>query len=70
MSGERHGSHCHISALRHERQTRVGHHMLAHLRQEAYGRDQDQVYPPRANADAELSYEENVARIRKAKGGD
>lgn len=34
-----------ITALRHERQRRTGHHMLAHLRMEAYGRYDGHVYP-------------------------
>ena len=35
-----------ISALRHERQSRVGHHMLAHLRTEAYEVYRRPGYPP------------------------
>src|SRR6202040_2337011 len=34
-----------ISALRHERQTRGGHHMLAHLRTEAYEVYRTHTYP-------------------------
>ena len=55
-----------VSALRHERATRRGHHMLAHLRTEAYpvyGRHQ---YPPRFEA-ARLSYETNNDLIDEAK---
>jgi predicted amidohydrolase len=56
-----------ITALRHEREVRRGHHMLAHLRSEAYpvyGRHQ---YPP-AGAEAQaLSYENNNAWITRAK---
>ncbi len=56
-----------VSALRHERETRVGHHMLAHLRTEAYPVYRAGGYLPRAQHDVALSYEENVARIRAAK---
>jgi hypothetical protein len=35
-----------ISALRHERATRRGHHMLAHLRTEAYPVYEQHQYPP------------------------
>ena len=38
-----------ISALRHERATRRGHHMLAHLRTEAYPVYQKHQYPPEHN---------------------
>ncbi|HEY9286189.1 MAG TPA: nitrilase-related carbon-nitrogen hydrolase [Pyrinomonadaceae bacterium] len=58
-----------ISALRHERRVRRGHHTLAHLRTEAYPVYSAHQYPPRpgeTNA-AELSYEENNRRIDEAK---
>jgi predicted amidohydrolase len=55
-----------ITALRHERQTRRGHHMLAHLRTEAYPAYRRHVYPPEGR-DGALSYEENNARIDEAK---
>jgi predicted amidohydrolase len=55
-----------ISALRHERQSRVGHHMLAHLRTDAYPVYQARVYPP-ADRAATLSYEENTRLIAEAK---
>lgn len=58
-----------ITALRHERATRRGHHMLAHLRTEAYPVYRARVYPPAEDhtpADA-LSYEANNARIDLAK---
>ncbi len=57
-----------ITALRHERGVRRGHHMLAHLRSEAYpvyGRHQ---YPPAGAEPAALSYENNNAWIDRAKG--
>jgi predicted amidohydrolase len=57
-----------VSALRHERATRVGHHMAAHLRTSAYEVYTRPGYPPRTNVDMPLSYEENVERIARAKG--
>jgi predicted amidohydrolase len=59
-----------IAALRHERATRRGHHMLAHLRTEAYPAYRDHVYPPAddgAAPGAPMSYERNIARIDQAK---
>ena len=56
-----------VSAVRHERQTRIGHQMLAHLRTEAYPVYGAGRYPPRTGHDAPLSYEENVQRIEQAK---
>ncbi|HVQ56025.1 MAG TPA: hypothetical protein VMS29_04670, partial [Pyrinomonadaceae bacterium] len=57
-----------ISALRHERKTRRGHHMLAHLRTEAYPVYRGSIYPPssgRPNDD--ISYERNNALIDESK---
>jgi len=58
-----------ISALRHERATRRGHHMLAHLRNEAYPVYRRRIYPPDGDRTpaADLSYEGNNARIDEAK---
>jgi predicted amidohydrolase len=57
-----------VSALRHERQTRIGHHMLAHLRTEAYPVYPAHRYPPDASGvQLELSYDANVQRIDAAK---
>ena len=56
-----------ISSLRHERASRVGHHMLAHLRTEAYPVFREAGYQPRVDPGAVLSYDENVARIDEAK---
>jgi predicted amidohydrolase len=58
-----------IAALRHERTTRRGHHMLAHLRTEAYPAYRDHIYPPDDGAaDGEpMSYERNLTRIDLAK---
>jgi formamidase len=61
-----------VDALRHERDTRIGHHMLAHLRTEAYPVYSRPGYPgantrnPGATA-PRLSYEENVRRTTAAK---
>ncbi len=56
-----------ISALRHERAARRGHHMLAHLRTEAYPVYNAHQYPPRAAQPADLSYELNNELIDEAK---
>lgn len=56
-----------LSALRHERETRQGHQMLAHLRTEAYPAYREHRYPPRRIVPGELSYEENVRLIEEAK---
>jgi predicted amidohydrolase len=64
-----------IDALRHERATRRGHHMLAHLRTEAYPAYREPIYPPAddviatptAAAETPLSYERNLQRIDRAK---
>ena len=55
-----------ITALRHERATRVGHNMLAHLRTEAYPIYQKHLYPPPSDA-KNLSYEENTRLINELK---
>src|SRR3982750_2585840 len=46
-----------ITALRHERATRQGHHMLAHLRTEAYPVYARHRYPPVGVSPAAASYE-------------
>jgi predicted amidohydrolase len=59
-----------ISALRHERATRRGHHMLAHLRTEAYPVYATHQYPPAMRPcppGSELSYERNVELIDEAR---
>jgi formamidase len=57
-----------ISALRHERQTRIGHHMLAHLRTEAYPVYNSHRYPPQLDDQTTtLSYERNNELIEKSK---
>jgi len=55
-----------ISALRHERQARRGHHMLAHLRTDAYPVYSCHRYPP-ARDGAAPSYERNINLIERAK---
>ena len=56
-----------ISALRHERQVRSGHHLLAHLRTEAYPVYRNRQYSPETSQDGELSFERNTELIDKAK---
>ena len=57
-----------ISALRHEREIRKGHHLLAHLRTEAYPAYQKHIYPPRVLSKGEtLSYDGNNELIDAAK---
>jgi formamidase len=56
-----------ITALRHERQIRSGHQMLAHLRTEAYPVYAQHRYPPDTVPGAERSYERNRALIEEAK---
>lgn len=58
-----------ISALRHERNVRHGHHFLAHLRTEAYPVYQKHFYPPKLSetTDENLSYERNNQLIDESK---
>jgi predicted amidohydrolase len=59
-----------ISALRHERAARVGHHMAAHLRTEAYPVYGRHRYPPPvepAAGEAAFSYERNQRLIAASK---
>lgn len=59
-----------LAAVEHERQVRRGHHMLAHLRTEAYPVYRTHLYPPRpprTAATPPLSYEENNQLIDEAK---
>ncbi|MEW6127875.1 MAG: nitrilase-related carbon-nitrogen hydrolase [Acidobacteriota bacterium] len=55
-----------ITALRHERKTRIGHHMLAHLRTEAYPIYKNPIYPPRYDGE-NLTYESNNELIELSK---
>ena len=58
-----------VSAIRHERETRRGHHMLAHLRTQAYPIYQKHIYPPDLGKDkaSSLSFEKNLELIDEAK---
>ena len=57
-----------ISALRHERASRQGHHMLSQIRTEAYPSYTRHRYPPaHPPASGSLSYEGNVELIERAK---
>ena len=57
-----------VGALRHEREARVGHHMLAHLRTTAYPVYGQPGYPPAGTA-SPITYESTVARIEARKRG-
>jgi hypothetical protein len=57
-----------VSALRHERSVRQGHHMLAHLRTEAYDVYKEPGYAgTRLARESAASYELNVQQIEAAK---
>ena len=58
-----------VSALRHERSSRIGHSMLAHLRTEAYPVYRQHFYPPMLPElnDEGLSYERNKDLIERSK---
>ena len=65
-----------ISAVRHERATRRGHHMLAHLRTEAYPVYRERGFPgadiagsdlPAEAGSYEISYENNLERIESSR---
>lgn len=57
-----------ITALRHERETRQGHHMIAHLRTEAYPMYRRSFYPPGcAEGDKPLDIEHNNDQIQTVK---
>jgi hypothetical protein len=61
-----------VAAVRHERATRRGHHMLAHLRTEAYPVYRERIYPPRSDLSSplpDLTYERNLEQIEAAKDG-
>ena len=55
-----------VGALRHERETRTGHHMLAHLRTSAYPVYGQPGFPP-AGIASPITYESNVARTESRK---
>ena len=50
-----------LAALRAERQRRRGHHMLAHLRMEAYTAYRHRIYPPGKGSNSIISVESNEA---------
>jgi predicted amidohydrolase len=58
-----------VSALRHEREIRRGHSLIAHLRTEAYPVYQKHFYPPKLveRGDEMLSYEKNNELIDESK---
>jgi formamidase len=57
-----------VSAVRHERASRSGHHMLAHLRTEAYPVYRQPGYPAaHAASRGDISYEGNLERIASAR---
>jgi len=56
-----------VGALRHERESRSGHSMLAHLRTSAYPVYQRRAYPTQATAPGDLSYERNMELIGESK---
>ncbi len=57
-----------ITALRAERERRVGHHLLSHLRTEAYVQARRALYPQgQVSQDQPLSIAMNNARIAEAK---
>ena len=56
-----------ISALRHERQSRIGHHMPAQLRTEAYDVYQHAAYSSQHLKDGPSSYTKNQQNIKASK---
>ena len=56
-----------ISALRHERQSRIGHHMPAQLRTEAYDVYQHDAYSSQHLKNEPLSYTKNKQNIKASK---
>jgi len=56
-----------IDMLRHERATRKGHQMLAHLRTEAYPMYRGSFFPPGRASSGELTIESNEKLIEEAK---
>ena len=56
-----------LAALRAERERRTGHHMLAHLRTEAYAAARRPIYPGSLGAARQLSIEANQQAIAEGK---
>ena len=55
-----------LAALRAERQRRRGHHMLAHLRTEAYPKYGQPIYPAGRGSDGKISIETNEESLLQA----
>ncbi len=55
-----------LAALRAERHRRRGHHMLAHLRTEAYPKYGQPIYPSGRGNDGKITIESNEESLRKA----
>jgi formamidase len=55
-----------LAALRAERQRRRGHHMLAHLRTEAYPKYEKSIYPAGRGSEETISIERNEESLRQA----
>jgi predicted amidohydrolase len=56
-----------LAALRAERHRRRGHHMLAHMRMEAYTAYRHRIYPPGRGSNGIISVESNEASTRQAR---
>jgi predicted amidohydrolase len=56
-----------LAALRFERDRRTGHHMLGHLRTEAYAAARRPIYPGSLGPGGRLSIEQNLKAIAEAK---
>lgn len=56
-----------LAALRAERQRRRGHHMLAHLRTEAYPIYGQPIYPAGLGSDGKITIERNEESLRQAR---
>jgi len=56
-----------LAALRAERRRRRGHHLLAHLRTEAYPAYGQSIYPPGTASDGAVTVEKNEASTHKGR---
>ena len=56
-----------LAALRAERQRRRGHHLLAHMRTEAYPAYRQSIYPPGTASDGAITVEKNEASTRRGR---
>jgi predicted amidohydrolase len=56
-----------LAALRAERERRRGHHLLAHLRTEAYPASRQSIYPPGTASGGAVTVEKNEASTRKGR---